>query len=128
MNLVAQNDKMARAGWVAGKMVARLLPSAKAASRAAASQFGPAGDRMGAGTAKQFVKHVIPATVKPIHALWHEVLGFIFLSFAGIGGFRIWQRAGQTPLTETILVGVFVLVMAGYGISSWRKARRISKS
>ena len=71
---------------------------------------------------------MFPATVKPIHSLWHEVLGFIFLAFAGIGGFRIYQRHATMPPIQILIVLAFVLVMAGYGISSMLKARRISKS
>ena len=78
--------------------------------------------------AGRFVKHVVPAAVKPIHSLWHEVLGFFFLAFAGIGVFKVW-RNGQAlgPGRLSILV-IFIAVMAGYGISSFLKARKISRS
>ncbi len=76
----------------------------------------------------KFVKHVVPAAVKPLHTLWHEVLGFIFLAFAGMAGFRMWQdRVGMSPI-KFVMIGLFVLITAGYGISSVLKARRISRS
>jgi len=76
----------------------------------------------------QFVKHVLPAAVKPIHSLWHEILGFVFLMFAAIGVWKIWQHPGPMPPVQFAIVVIFVAVMAGYGISSVRKARRISRS
>jgi hypothetical protein len=111
---------MARA---AGRMAGRFLPKAKRAAGHAANNLGPVTEQ-----GKLFVKHVVPATIKPIHSLWHEVLGFIFLAFAGIGGFRLWQRGATMAPVQMVIVGLFVCVMAGYGISSILKARRISRS
>ena len=76
----------------------------------------------------KFVRHVVPAAVKPLHALWHEVLGFIFLAFAGMAAFRMWQdKATMSPI-EFIMIAFLVAVTAGYGISSILKARRIARS
>lgn len=75
-----------------------------------------------------FVKHVVPAAVKPLHSLWHEMLGFIFLLFAIVGGYRMWREAGNMSPVRFALVGIFVLVMAVYGVLSILKARRISRS
>ena len=75
-----------------------------------------------------FVKHVAPTVVKPLHSLWHEFLGFIFLLFAGIGAYKMWREsANMTPLRFAI-IGFFVLIMAAYGLGSILKARRISRS
>ena len=120
---MSRDEQFARAGRAAGKLAAKYLPHAKAAGKVAAKQWAPSAEQ-----SKLFVKHVLPATIKPIHSLWHEVLGFIFLAFAGIGAFRIWQRQETMPLIQIIIVALFVAVMAGYGISSVLKARRISKS
>jgi succinate dehydrogenase hydrophobic anchor subunit len=81
-----------------------------------------------ARSAGKFVKHVLPAAVKPIHSLWHEILGFIFLVFA-VGG--VWgiirHTSAQTPMRLFILI-VFIVVMAVYSVSSFLKARNISRS
>ncbi len=82
---------------------------------------------------QMFVKHVLPAAVKPVHSLWHEVIGFIFIVFAAIAGFsgyRTYQHfAGETgDLIRMVLCAVFVVIMAAYGISSFLKARKISRS
>lgn len=123
MGFVGRDEQIAQAGRVAGRFVGRMMPKAKAASRAATKQWLPTAQH-----SKQFVKHVLPATIKPIHTLWHEILGFIFLSFAGIGAFRIYQKFDTMPPVQLVIIGTFVAVMGGYGISSVRKARKISKS
>jgi len=76
----------------------------------------------------KFVKHVVPAAVKPLHTLWHEVLGFVFLAFSAMAGFRMWQDSATLSPVKFFMIGVFVLITAGYGISSILKARRISRS
>ena len=78
--------------------------------------------------AGKFVKHVVPATVKPVHSLWHEILGFIFLAFALVlSGNLIRSRATLGPLKLALILPLIIL-SAGYGISSFLKARRISRS
>jgi hypothetical protein len=78
--------------------------------------------------AGKFVKHVIPAAVKPVHSLWHEILGFIFLVFAlSLCANLIRTRASMGPLKLVLIVPLIVLSL-GYGISSFLKARRISRS
>ena len=107
---------MARA---AGRLVGKMMPKAKRAAKG----WAPASSH-----SKQFIKHVVPATIKPIHALWHEVLGFVFLAFAGIGGWKLWHRQNTMSPLQTLIVLAFVVVMAGYGVSSVVKARKISRS
>jgi hypothetical protein len=106
------NNQIRAAGRVAGKI-----------AREAGKQWTPAVKNSGT-----FVKHVVPAAVKPLHSLWHEFLGFIFLLIAGAGAFKMWRQAATTSPTMMILAGFLVLVTAGYGISSILKARRISRS
>jgi hypothetical protein len=68
--------------------------------------------------AGKFVKHVLPAAVKPVHSLWHEILGFIFLAVAVLATWKVARNAASMSPGRT----------AGYGISSFLKARRISRS
>ena len=82
----------------------------------------------------QFLKHVVPGVVKPIRALWNEVIGFLFLSLAFLGavsGYRSILRnfdGDPDDVLRLVIVGLFVLVMAGFGISSFLRARKISRS
>ena len=77
--------------------------------------------------AGRFLKHVVPAAVKPMHSLWHEVLGFFFLAFAGIGVFKVVRNARTLGPGRLAILIPFIVVLAGYGVSSFLKARRISR-
>jgi hypothetical protein len=102
-------------GRAAGQMAGRFVPNSK-----------QAGDF--ARNSGLFVKHVVPAAVKPMHSLWHQILGFFFLIFAIGGVWRIWSHPGTLAPPQLALVVIFIVVMAAYGISSIRKSRRISRS
>jgi hypothetical protein len=78
--------------------------------------------------AGKFVRHVLPAAFKPVHSLWHEILGFFFLVLAAGGTFKILRSHGSLSPAEFAILIVFILVMLFYGVSSFRKARRISRS
>jgi hypothetical protein len=78
--------------------------------------------------AGKFVKHVLPAAVKPVHSLWHEVLGFIFLVFAALAGWKVYRHSDTMGPVQFALIVPLIVVTAGYGISSFLKARRISRS
>jgi len=81
----------------------------------------------------QLVRHIVPAIVRPARTLWHEVIGTLFLALAlwpipsGIRAFR--QMDTDTGnLARFVLTVVFVAIMGGYGISCFRRARKISRS
>jgi len=106
------NDQLRAAGRMAGKMV-----------RNAQKDWAPVARNSG-----KFVKHVVPGAVKPLHSLWHEMLGFLYLVIAGSIGFKMWKDAAKTSPVMLSVAGFLVVVTAGYGISSILKARRISRS
>jgi len=122
----------------AGRLVGRWLPVAKSAVNTAKSEASrhstKAASDLGAQwipaarTSGRFVKHVVPAAVKPLHALWHQVLGFIFLTIAALGAFKVWRNEGQIAPAIFALAIVLIVVAAAYGISSLRKSNRISRS
>lgn len=78
--------------------------------------------------AGKFVKHVLPAAVKPVHSLWHEVLGFIFLAVAAMATWKVARNSAAMGPVRLAIIIPFIVVVAGYGISSFLKARRISRS
>jgi uncharacterized membrane protein len=110
-------------GRQAGQFAKRLMASHNVTSRNVSKSAGHMGHQAG-----QFVKHVVPATVKPVHTLWHEVLGFFFLAFAGIGLWKIVRNAAALGPVRVGILSIFVIVMIVYGISSFLKARKISRS
>ena len=95
--------------WV---VAAKNLPSAKDLGRQAG----------------HFARHVVPAAVKPIHSLWHEVIGFFFLVVAGGGIWKIVRNRNTMGPVQLIIVIPLILILLGYGISSFLKARKISRS
>ena len=81
----------------------------------------------------RFLRHVVPATVKPARILWNEVIGFMFLVIAGLfalQGIAAWRQYHGKPgeLIKLVMIAVCVVLLGGYGISSFRRARRISRS
>ena len=73
--------------------------------------------------------------VKPLRSLWNEVIGFLFLSLAFIGAtsgykkyFLHFDGSPGEKIFGLTLTGSFVLVMSYYGISSFLRARKISRS
>ena len=86
----------------------------------------------------KFIKHIVPAVIKPMHSLWNQVVGFFFLCFAiafGIGTLRYYKTYlhdvpgnAAKDLVAIVFTGFFAVVMASFGISAFLKARRISRS
>jgi hypothetical protein len=75
---------------------------------------------------KSFVGHVMPSIIRPIHVLWNEVIGFVFIVLAVVFGYRVIR--GKESMGLQLVGTIFVLLIAWYGISSFWKARKISKS
>jgi hypothetical protein len=86
---------------------------------------------MGALISK-FMSHVMPGIVRPLHALWNEVIGFLFLVFAAISGFYVFRairsfEGNLESVAHIVFPALFGLVMAYFGVSSFLRARRISR-
>ena len=77
---------------------------------------------------REFVRHVAPAIIKPMHALWNEVIGFVFLSFAVILGFRTARGFFHHEIFGAVLGSIGTFLMVWYGVTSFLKARKISRS
>ena len=75
-----------------------------------------------------FLRHVGPAVVKPIHALWNQMIGFLFLSFGAIFGLRTARYMMAHDTMRSAIAGVATAIMAWYGIGSFLRARKISRS
>jgi hypothetical protein len=83
--------------------------------------------------AGKFVKSVLPGILKPLQVLWNEMIGFVFLMFAIIGGFnawRYWRALEESPdaMGRMLLTGCFSVFMAFFAVGSFRRARRISRT
>lgn len=81
----------------------------------------------------EFMRHILPGVVRPLHALWNQIIGFIFLVIAVFVGASIWRRAEHLTgdlggLLLLISYCLFALLLAWLGVSSFLKARKISRS
>ncbi|HYP08882.1 MAG TPA: hypothetical protein VER03_21810 [Bryobacteraceae bacterium] len=82
---------------------------------------------------KKFLQHVVPGVLKPIRVLWNEVIGFLFLAFAAWtipSTYRYIREFKGDPdsLLRLVLSGVFSLIMLFFGVTSFLRARKISRS
>ena len=82
---------------------------------------------------RQFVRHVLPQIIKPMRSLWNEIIGFTFLAMAALpipGALRHWRQFNETGegLSRLAVYGVFIGLMASFGIHSFLRARKISRS
>ena len=94
--------------------------------------------RHGAQYGREFVKHIVPAILKPARTLWNQVIGFLFLSFSVIFGLKTVRYSmdyvkagpdgGPGELIRLAMAGFCTFLMAWYGISSFLRARKISRS
>ena len=81
----------------------------------------------------RFAQHVVPGVVRPLRVLWHEVIGFLFIVLAAIFGtsaVRNYNLIHSQEISMLRLAGSFFLpvLMAYFGITSFLRARRISRS
>jgi hypothetical protein len=86
-----------------------------------------------AGMVNKFLGHVIPGIIRPMHALWNEVIGFFFIVLAiwfapsAYRSARAIDGGSESLLKAVVSVG-FTLLMVYFGISSFLKARKITRS
>ena len=77
--------------------------------------------------------HVVPGVVRPIRVLWNEVIGFVFIVLVVFWARPVYRivrdlRTAEGSLWDALLaIGLFLL-MAYFGITSFLRARRISRS
>ena len=81
----------------------------------------------------KFLEHVMPGVMRPLRVLWHEVIGFIFIVLAvmfGSSAFRNYRLLQSEEISILRLAVSFFLpvLMAYFGITSFLRARRISRS
>lgn len=80
-----------------------------------------------------FLSHVMPGVVRPMRVLWNEVIGFVFIVLGVVfttGAIRAYRALTPEEITLGRLTLLFVLpvLMLYFGITSFLRARRISRS
>jgi hypothetical protein len=83
--------------------------------------------------ARKLIEHVVPAIIKPIRVLWNEMMGFVFLCLGlipipgGIRAYQEFQHGGEGGF-RVVLTLLFCGVMLYFGVTSFLRARKISRS
>ncbi len=82
---------------------------------------------------RRFFQTVLPGIIKPLHVLWNELIGFFFGVFALLIGANLVRdclsfKGDSESLFRIILMGIAFLVMGGYALQSYLKARKIGRS
>ena len=75
------------------------------------------------------MQHVLPGVARPLHILWNQIIGFLFLVLAAVpvpSAIRSYQDPNGLP--RLMMSVLFILLMATFGISSFLKARKIARS
>jgi hypothetical protein len=82
---------------------------------------------------QRFLAHVLPGVIRPLHALWNQMIGFLFLVLAAspipsiVRNVRTYQSDSES-LFRIVLSSSFAAVMLYFGITSFLRARKISRS
>lgn len=85
---------------------------------------------------RKFIQAVLPAVIKPLHSLWNQMIGFVYLVIAAIALRPTYVRyrkvsGGEgdiSDLAAMICGAVFVLAGVGFGLHGFLRARKISRS
>ena len=81
-----------------------------------------------------FLKAVLPGVVRPLHVLWNEVIGSIFIVLAVSAVPSLWRHykelatPGLDAMPKLLLSAAFFAVMAYFGLSSFWRARKIGRA
>ena len=77
--------------------------------------------------ARKFAEHMVPHVVRPAQIIWNKAIGAVFLLIACmVFPYAVRYYKNPNPLGFVLCI-VFGAVMAGFGISSFLKARRLSR-
>jgi hypothetical protein len=93
---------------------------------------------LNARSGREFVKHVVPAILKPARTLWNEIIGFVFICFAVTFGFKAVRlyldfsrgagEAANADFVRFVVATSCTLLMLWFGVTSFMRARKISRS
>ena len=82
--------------------------------------------------ARNFATHVVPHVVRPAQIIWNQAIGAIFLILAlpaVLKGWQLYRDLESNPKNAfgLVLSVLFVAVMMFFSLSSFLKARRLSR-
>jgi hypothetical protein len=82
---------------------------------------------------RKFMNTVVPGIIKPLRTLWNEMMAFLFIAGAVLFGSAAYREhvkveAGKSSVWLVMLPAFAGFVFLVFGIQSYFKARKISKS
>lgn len=77
---------------------------------------------------RKFMTHVLPQVIKPLRIVWNQVIGFMFLVFAVFGVRHVYRSYMESNFFHLLVSGSFCALMTFFGISSFLRAYKASKS
>ena len=83
--------------------------------------------------ARKFVRTVLPGVIKPLRVLWNEIIAFLFFALflvAAMAAWRSWRnfKGDSEDIVRLAAALIFGLVMLGYALHSFSRARKIGRS
>jgi hypothetical protein len=77
----------------------------------------------------KFIQHVVPGVLKPLRVLWNQMIGFTYIVFAVVCGWRLYiELRTEAKAFPILLLGLATAMMLYFGLYSFFRARRISRS
>ena len=77
---------------------------------------------------RKFLGYVVPGVIRPLHILWNQVIGFFFLVLAAFPVPTAYRSFNEGNIPRFILAAVFIVIMAMFGISSFWRVRKITRT
>ncbi len=75
-----------------------------------------------------FVSHVVPGVMRPMRVLWNEVFSFVFIALAVPMAFRVIRAFRDEDFKSVMILGPLVMLFVYFGVTSYLRARKISRS
>ena len=82
---------------------------------------------------KKFVQHVVPSVIKPVRVLWNEFIAFVFFALAILSVPSAYRNlknfdGDAQSLFRIVLSSGFAIIMLIFGVASFLRARKLSRS
>lgn len=75
----------------------------------------------------------MPGIIRPLRILWNEMIAFVFICLAVVAApsaYRSWKSFDGEPehLFRLVLSGLFLVTMVTFGVFSFVRAKKISRT
>ena len=77
---------------------------------------------------RSFLKHVLPGVLKPLRVLWNQIIGFLFLALGTVFAIKAYRYFDHGNPGQFLFTIGGAALMAWFGLSSFWRARKISRS